>query len=80
MDYIYFFKEIFEYIEDYRQIVFLIYLIKNDSDLLKECGILKSEFTRLSLDFKTFLLGQKEDCLDDFRIEQDSIVEEISNR
>ena len=34
-----FFKELFESMRDYRKIVFLMNSIKNDVDILKECGL-----------------------------------------
>ena len=46
-------KDIFESIPEYRKIV-LMFLIKNDEDLLKECGFLKSDINRLNLEFKTY--------------------------
>ena len=42
MSYENFFKDFFESITDYRKIVLLLFLIKNDSDLLNECGFLKN--------------------------------------
>ena len=47
MDNINYFKDYFESIEDCRKTVFLTLLIKNDSDLLKNCGFLKNDNNRL---------------------------------
>ena len=33
----------FEAIPEYRKIVLLMFLIKNDADLLSECGYLKND-------------------------------------
>ena len=41
MDHINYFKDMFESIEDYRKIVLLLFLIRNDSDLVREFGFLK---------------------------------------
>ena len=57
------FKEIFESKTDYRKIVLLMSLIKNDVDLLNECGFLKNDINRLCLEFKKKLLEQNEMCL-----------------
>ena len=45
------FKDRFESIPDCRKVVLIIFLIKNDSDL-NECGFLKNDNNRLSLEFK----------------------------
>ena len=41
-----YFKVLFESIPDYRKIVLLMFLIKNDNDLLTECGFLKDDINR----------------------------------
>ena len=38
MDYINYFKDLFESITDFRKIVLLMFLIKDDKDLLREVG------------------------------------------
>ena len=38
MDNIKYFKDLFESILDYREIVLLVFLIENDVDLIIECG------------------------------------------
>ena len=48
------FKDLFESIPDYRKIVLLMFLIKNDNDLLAECGFLKDDINRLNKEFKLF--------------------------
>ena len=48
-----FFKDLFESITDNRKIVSIIFLIKNDRDLLEEYGFVKSDIERLNLEFKT---------------------------
>ena len=53
--------------------VLLIFLIKNYSDLLKECGFLKSDINRLSLQFKNILIEQNEDYLNHMKNEEESI-------
>ena len=41
-------KNLFESIPDYRKILFLLFLIKNDVDLLTECGYLKNDNNSLN--------------------------------
>ena len=53
-----YFKELFESVPDYRKTVIIMFSIKNDSDLLQECGFLKSDINRLHEDFKNILLEQ----------------------
>ena len=53
-------RDLFESITDYRKIVFLMFLNKNDNDLLTECGFLKDDFHRLILEFKDILMEQNE--------------------
>ena len=43
---------LFESLPDFRKIVLLMFLIKNDSELIKECGRLKSDINRLCLEFE----------------------------
>ena len=43
MNYVNYFKDIFESITDYRKIVLLIFLIQNDKNLLKEIGFSKND-------------------------------------
>ena len=52
MNYENFSKNLFESIPDYRKVALLIFLIQYDKDLLKECGFLKNDVDRLSLEFK----------------------------
>ena len=42
MKYENYFKDLFESIPDYSKIVLLLFLIQNDKDSIKECGILKN--------------------------------------
>ena len=39
MDYVKYFKDLFESIQDYKKIVLSIFLVQNDSDLLKNMVI-----------------------------------------
>ena len=51
MNYENYFKDLFASRPDYRKIVLLMFLIKKDEDLLKECGFLKSDIIRLNKEF-----------------------------
>ena len=43
---------------DYTKIVLLMFLIKNESDLLQECGFLKNDIDHPHEDFKNILIKQ----------------------
>ena len=59
-----YFKDLFESIPDYRKIVFLLFLIKNDKDLLREVGFSERDINHLNLEFKNILIDQHEKYLD----------------
>ena len=48
MNHVNFFKDFFESTPDYKKIVLLMFLIKNDNYFLTECGFLKGDINRLS--------------------------------
>ena len=75
-----YFKGIFKSIPDYRKLVFLIYLIQNDKNLLKEIGFSKNDIKRLNLEFKNILLEEYEDYLYYIKNEEESIIEKILNK
>ena len=80
MDNINYFKELFESIPDYRKIVLLMFLIKDDKNLLKEVGFSKNDMNLLSLEFKNILLGEYENYLDYIKNEEESIIEKFLNK
>ena len=51
-----YFEDLLESIPDYRKIVFLMFLIKNDLNLLYECGYLKGDILYLYKKFEKILL------------------------
>ena len=53
-----FFKNTFQSIFDYSKIVLLMFLIKNDINLLKEFGFVKSDIERLNLEFENITIEQ----------------------
>ena len=75
-----YFRHIFESITDYRKIVLLMFLIKNDNDLLTECGFLKDDINQLNKEFKKSLLELNEEYLDHIKNEEKSIIERILNK
>ena len=56
-----YFTELLESFLDYRKIVLLTFLIKNDKDSITECGFLKDDINRLNLEFKNILIEQNEE-------------------
>ena len=75
-----YFKDLFESIPDYKKIVLLIFLIKNDVNSLYECGFLKGDINFLYKEFKNILLELNEDYLDYIKNEEESINEKILNK
>ena len=80
MDNLNYFKDLFESINDYRKIVSLIFLIKDDKNLLKEVGFSKNYINLLSLEFKNNLLEEHEEYLDYIKNEEESIIERFLNK
>ena len=79
MNYETYFEAMFESIPDHRKIRLLLYLIKNDVDLLNECGYFKNVIICLNLEFKNIFLEQNEEYLDYIKNEEKSITEKILN-
>ena len=52
------FEDMFESIPDHRKIQLLKFLIKNDVDLLLECGFSKNKINRLNEEVKSILTEQ----------------------
>ena len=51
-----YFKDLFESIPDYKKIVLLMFLFKNDVNFLYECGFLKGDINSLFKNLKVFYL------------------------
>ena len=75
-----YFKDLFESIPDYRKIVLLMFLIKDDKNLLKEVGFSKNDINLLSLEFKNILLEEYENYLDYIKNEEKSRIERFLNK
>ena len=79
MDNINYFKGLFESIPDYKKIVLLMFLIKNDS-FLYECGFLKGDINFLYEEFKNIFLELNEEYLDHIKNQEESILEKFLNK
>ena len=75
-----YFKDLFESIPDYRKIVLLMFLIKDDKNLLKEVGFSKNDINFLSLEFKNILLEEFEEYLSYIKNEEESVIERFLNK
>ena len=80
MDNVKYFSDLFTPIPDYRKIVLLMFLIKNDVDLLTECGLLEDDINRYCRKLKNILEEQLEKYLGFFENEEKSIIERILNK
>ena len=70
-------KDIFESIHDYKKIVFLIFLIQNNKDLLKEIGFNENDITLLNKEFENILMSQNDDLLSYIKNQEESIIEKV---
>ena len=80
MNHLNYFKDMFESQPEYRKRVLLIFLIKNDNDLLHEIGFSERDINRLYLESKSFLREQHEERLDYVKNEEESIIQKILNK
>ena len=75
-----YFNDLFESIPDYRKIVLLLFLIKNDVNSLSECEFLKGDMHYLYKKFKNIFFELNQDYLDYIKNEEESINEKILNK
>ena len=80
MDNTNYFKDLFESIPDYKKIVLLMFLIKNDVDMLYEYGFLRGDINFLYKEFKNILLELNEEYLDHIKNHEEAIIEKILNK
>ena len=80
MDNVNYFKDLFDSIPDYRKIVLLMFILKNDIDLLTESELLKSDFNRLRKEFKNILIEQNEELLNFIKNQKESVIEKILHK
>ena len=74
------FKDLFESIPEYKKIVLIMFLNKNDVNFLNECGFLKGDITFLHKEFKIILLELNEEYLDHIKKQEESILETFLNK
>ena len=58
----------------------IINLIKNDNNLIVECGFLKNDISRLNKKFEKILMEEKDEYLEFIKNEEESIIEMILNK
>ena len=80
MDNVNYFKDLFESIPDYKKIVLLMFLLKNDVDFLNECGFLKGDINFPYEEVKNILLELNEDCLDHIKNQKESVLENFLDK
>ena len=72
-----YFKDLLESVPDYRKIVLLLFLFKNDVDSLVAPALSENDINRLSLDYKNILREQHEEYLDFIKNEEESVTEKF---
>ena len=80
MDNVTYFKDLVESIPDYKKIVLLMFLIKNDVNFLYECGFLTGDINFLYKEYKNILLELNEDYLDHIKNQEESLLEKFLNK
>ena len=80
MNYKNYFKDLFESIEDYQEMVLIKFSIKNDSDLLHEIGFSERDINRLNLEFKKTIIEQHEIFLNYVKDQEESVLEKFLNK
>ena len=79
MNVVKYFEDLFESIPNFRKIVLLMFLIRNDVNLLYECGFLKEDIHYLYQKFRDILLELNEEYLDYIKNEEESVLEKFLN-
>ena len=75
MNNINFFTDLFESIPDFKKIVLLMFLNKNDVNLFYKCRFLKGDINFLYKEFENKLLECKEENLDHIKNQEESFLE-----
>ena len=73
-------KVLFESILDYRKIVLIMFLTKNDKDLLLEIVFSERDINRLNLQFNNILSERHEEYLVYVKHEEESVIEKNLNK
>ena len=74
------FEDLSESILDYRKLVLLMFVIRNEVNLLYECGFMKGDIHYLYKNFKIFLLELNEEYLDNIKNQEKSVLEKFLNK
>ena len=77
MDHMNYFTDLFQPIPEYKKIVLIMFLNKNDVNFLYECGFLKGDINFLYEELKNILLELNEDYLDYIKNQEESILEKF---
>ena len=80
MEYVDYFKDMFESIPNDRKIILIIFLFQNDKKLLREIGFSERDISRLYLEFKNILKERHEEYLDYVRNGEESIIEKFLSK
>ena len=80
MDYTNYFKDMFASIEDYKKTIILFFIIKQDNDLLIECGLSQNEIKTLYDEYKKILNEEIENYFSHIKNEEESVIELIHNK
>ena len=72
-----YFTDIVESMPDYRKVVLLLSVIKNDKYLLLDIGFSERDINRLNLEFRYILIEQHEEHLDHIKTEEEFLIEKI---
>ena len=75
-----YFTDLFASIPDYKKIVLIMFLIKNDVNFLYECRFSYGNINFLYKEHKNILLELNEDYLDHIRNQEESILEKFLNK
>ena len=75
-----FFTDFFESVPDYKKIVLLMFLNKNDVSFSYECGFLKGYINVLYNEYKNILLALNEKYLDHIKNQEESNLEKFLNK
>ena len=75
-----FFKDMFESIPEYREIVSIKYISKKDENLLREISFSELEINCFYLEFKFLLIEQHEKYMGYDKSEEESVIEKFLNK
>ena len=80
MNLVNYFKDLLVSITDFRKIVLLKFLVKNDCDFQQESCYLKKILIVYVWRFEKLRMQQNEEYLDYIKNEEEAIIEEVLNR